>query len=306
MIVVHLRYMYLPYILYIANKLKIFPFQDFSEEAKSPDLDFEIVPKYLSAEHADAETKKLMSIIGIICTEKGLDEQNFECNACGRPIGIIYGKARLCHYDGHNYCYECHDNEEEFIPARIVHNWDFNKYPVSKRAKIFLARVVKDPLLDIKLLNPVIYTAIEEMAQMQLLRTQLTFLRSYIFTCKQSIAEDLRMRLWPREYLFEHVHLYAIDDLLEIPSSVLSQTLQKVIAFAKKHIMSCQLCLLKGFICEVCKNPKPIYPFDIESTYHCEKCWAVYHSTCMDVNKYCPKCVRKMQRQQKLESVILD
>nr|XP_042904377.1 pleckstrin homology domain-containing family M member 1 isoform X2 [Parasteatoda tepidariorum] len=223
---------------------------EFSEETKSPDLDFEIVPKYLSSEHADEETKLLISILGKVCPEQGLDTQNFQCYSCGRQIGFIYGKARLCYYDGYNYCYDCHDNEEEYVPARMIHNWDFKQYPVSKRAKVFLSRIVKDPMLDIKELNPVIYTAVEEMAQMQLLRTQLTFLRSYIFTCKQSIAEDLRMQLWPREYLYEHVHLYAIDDILDIQSGALAQTLQKVIAFAKKHVLACQLCLLKGFICE--------------------------------------------------------
>ncbi|GFS58704.1 pleckstrin homology domain-containing family M member 3 [Nephila pilipes] len=279
---------------------------DNSPDAKSPDSDFEFVPKYLAVEHADEETKKLMEAVGKVCPEKGLMLQDFKCNSCGRPIGMIYGKSRLCYYDGYNYCYECHENETEFIPARIVHNWDFKQYPVSKRAKIFIARIDKDPLLDIKVLNPAMYTAIEEMAQMQLLRTQLTFLRSYIFTCKESIAEDLRKRLWPREYLYEHVHLYSITDMLEIASGALAQTLLKVIAFAKKHVMSCQLCLVKGFICEVCKNPKPIYPFDVETTYHCDKCLAVYHAVCMDANKYCPKCIRKMKRQQLLESTTPD
>ncbi|GFU28059.1 pleckstrin homology domain-containing family M member 3 [Trichonephila clavipes] len=277
-----------------------------SPEAKSPDSDFEFVPKYLAVEHADEETKKLMAAVGKLCPEKGLMLQDFKCNSCGRPIGMIYGKSRLCYYDGYNYCYECHENDTEFIPARIVHNWDFKQYPVSKRAKIFISRIDKDPLLDIKVLNPAMYTAIEEMAQIQLLRTQLTFLRSYIFTCKESIAEELRKRLWPREYLYEHVHLYSISDMLEIASGALAQTLQKVIAFAKKHVMSCQLCLVKGFICEVCKNSKPIYPFDIENTYHCDKCLAVYHATCMDSNKYCPKCIRKMKRQQLLESSMPD
>lgn len=248
----------------------------------------------------------MLDIIGKICPEQGLDSQNFQCYSCGRPLGLIFGKARLCYYDGFNYCYECHDNDESFIPARIIHNWDFNKYPVCKRSKAFLSRVVKDPLLDIKVLNPVIYTAVEEMAQLQLLRTQLTFLRSYIFTCKASVVEELRTRVWPREYLYEHVHLYAIDDLLEIPNGTLAQTLQKIIVFAKNHVSGCQLCLLKGFICEVCNNSKAIYPFDIESTYHCEKCLAVYHANCMDANKYCPKCIRRLKRQQMLESASND
>ncbi|CAL1289125.1 unnamed protein product [Larinioides sclopetarius] len=278
----------------------------YSPDAKSPDFDFEIVPKYLAAEHADEETKKLMAIVGKLCPEKGLNVQDFKCNSCGCPIGVIYGKSRLCYYDGYNYCYECHENDLEFIPARVVHNWDFEKYPISKRAKIFISRIEKDPLLDIKVLNPAVYTAIEEMAQMQLLRTQLTFLYGYICTCKASIVEELRKRIWPREYLYEHVHLYSVSDLLEIASGALAQFLLKVIAFARKHVLNCQLCVGKGFICEKCSSDKPIFPFDVETTYRCDKCLAVYHDTCMNVSMSCPKCERIRKRQQLLESASMD
>ncbi|GBM74630.1 Pleckstrin y domain-containing family M member 3 [Araneus ventricosus] len=278
----------------------------YSPDAKSPDFDFEIVPKYLATEHADEETKRLMAIVGKLCPEKGLNVQDFKCNSCGCPIGVIYGKSRLCYYDGYNYCYECHENDVEFIPARVVHNWDFDKYPISKHAKIFISRIEKDPLLDIKVLNPAVYTAVEEMAQMQLLRTQLTFLYGYICTCKASIVEELRKRVWPREYLYEHVHLYSVSDLLEIASGALPQFLLKVIAFARKHVLNCQLCVGKGFMCERCVSDKPIFPFDVETTYRCDKCLAVYHDTCMNASMSCPKCERIRKRQQLLESASMD
>ncbi|GFT25220.1 hypothetical protein NPIL_490181, partial [Nephila pilipes] len=54
---------------------------------------------------ADEETKKQLATFGKICPEKDLKSQDFMCNSCANPI------------------------------ARIVHNWDFKKYPVSKRAK---------------------------------------------------------------------------------------------------------------------------------------------------------------------------
>ena len=34
----------------------------------------------------------------------------------------------MCSYDGGYYCFECHENDEYYIPARIVHNWDFRKH----------------------------------------------------------------------------------------------------------------------------------------------------------------------------------
>ena len=40
----------------------------------------------------------------------------------------VFGKPRICVYDGGYYCFECHENDEYYIPARIVHNWDFRKH----------------------------------------------------------------------------------------------------------------------------------------------------------------------------------
>jgi len=40
----------------------------------------------------------------------------------------VYGKERLCIFDGYYYCYECHENSEHYIPAYIVFNWDFRPY----------------------------------------------------------------------------------------------------------------------------------------------------------------------------------
>ena len=34
----------------------------------------------------------------------------------------------MCSYDGGYYCFECHENDEYYIPARIVHNWDFRRH----------------------------------------------------------------------------------------------------------------------------------------------------------------------------------
>ena len=44
----------------------------------------------------------------------------------------------------------------------------------------------------------------------QELRQQLRMLRAYLFTCKQSIADDLRRQVWPREHLYEYVHMYSL------------------------------------------------------------------------------------------------
>ena len=41
----------------------------------------------------------------------------------------VFCNPRVCAYDGCYYCFECHENNEYYIPAKILHNWDFQKYP---------------------------------------------------------------------------------------------------------------------------------------------------------------------------------
>ncbi|XP_076312977.1 uncharacterized protein LOC143226199 [Tachypleus tridentatus] len=271
-----------------------------SEPSSLEAMEFEVIPKVyaLTSDHSDQRTQFLLSVLGKICPEQGLDSQNYQCHGCGRPIGMIYGKAHVCTYDGHNYCYECHENEEHVIPARVLLNWDFQKYPVAKLTKIFLNRVEQEPLLDVRILNPLLYSVVEELAALQTLRTQLSFLRSYLFTCRESVAEELRKRVWPREYLYEHVHLYSLVDLQQVNNGILSQHLYKAVNFALNHVLHCPLCSQKGFICELCNNPRVIYPFETDVTYRCEKCLAVYHNACMTEKKHCPKCDRRKQREE--------
>lgn len=87
--------------------------------------DFEVIPKSVVLNNAEPETQLFLVHFCRLGNEVGLDQQNYKCNSCGRPIGMIYGKSRICKFDGFNYCVDCHANEEMTIPARIIHNWDF-------------------------------------------------------------------------------------------------------------------------------------------------------------------------------------
>ncbi|KAJ9583383.1 hypothetical protein L9F63_022249, partial [Diploptera punctata] len=260
-------------------------------------LGFEVVPTSPTSLFDIPEFGSLVQQLGKLATEPGLDNQNYTCKGCGHPVGMNFGKARVCCFSGGYFCSECHIAEEWVIPARAIHNWDFKRYPVARRSAAFLDEIQHHPLLDLKNLNPRLYLAVEEMTHLQRLRIQLNLLRAYLFTCREPVIEELQKRVWPREYLYEHVHLYSVADLLQIPSGALAQLLQKVVTFAKGHVLSCWLCKQKGFICEVCNNPKVIYPFDMESTYRCGVCSAVFHVGCLNATMPCPKCERRQKRE---------
>lgn len=157
------------------------------------------------------------------------------------------------------------------IPARVIFNWDFRKYAVSQRAAAFLLEYQDQSFIDLKILNPSIYQHVEEMAELQSLRIQLNFIRAYLFTCNETIIEKLRKQLWTKEYLYEHIHRYSLADLQRIPKRVLAEQLRRVVIFGRQHILTCQLCSQKGFICEICHSNNVLYPFDIDTTYKVTK-----------------------------------
>nr|XP_048314916.1 pleckstrin homology domain-containing family M member 3 isoform X1 [Myodes glareolus]XP_048314917.1 pleckstrin homology domain-containing family M member 3 isoform X1 [Myodes glareolus]XP_048314918.1 pleckstrin homology domain-containing family M member 3 isoform X1 [Myodes glareolus] len=245
-------------------------------------------------------TTSFLSILTTLSLERGLTAQSFKCAGCQRSIGLSNGKAKVCNYSGWYYCSSCHVDDSFLIPARVVHNWDTSKYKVSKQAKEFLEYVYEEPLIDIQQENPMLYLHAEPLATVVRLRQQLKSLRAYLFSCRAAVAEDLRRRIFPREYLLQQIHLYSLADLQQVIEGKLAPFLGKVIKFATSHVYSCSLCSQKGFICEICNNGEILYPFEDISTSRCESCGAVFHSECKEKSVPCPRCVRReLQKKQK-------
>lgn len=135
------------------------------------------------------------------------------------------------------------------------------------------------------------------MNRLQKLRIQLNFIRAYIFTCSEATIAELQKLLFAKEYIYESIHLYSTSDLSLIQNGALEEMLKKIVSFGKDHCLKCGLCSEKGFICEYCRKPKVIYPFDVDNTYRCNTCGSVSHINCFDPTIPCPKCERKSKRQ---------
>lgn len=55
------------------------------------------------------------------------------CLAVLFPIFLVGGvpsEARQCDYTGQYYCSTCHWNDTAIIPARVIHNWEFEPHKV--------------------------------------------------------------------------------------------------------------------------------------------------------------------------------
>lgn len=83
-------------------------------------------------------------------TKQILELQHYTCAGCYKHFddqktlmkGFVqsfgWGKPRLCDYTSQMFCSSCHTNEMAVIPARVLHHWDFTRYPVSQLAKSYL------------------------------------------------------------------------------------------------------------------------------------------------------------------------
>lgn len=225
---------------------------------------------------------------------------------------IAFTQSRLCHFSGAYYCTSCLDAKPHAIPARIIYNWDFTRRQVSRRAALFLREFEHQPFIDLRLLNPDIYSAVDEMAHIQSLRIQLNFVRAYLATCHDAMSDTadgafarMRRQLWPRNYLYDTVHRYSLADLLTL--SRLSEALQQAVTDGAGHVRGCLArCSPKGHICELCDRlDSVVFPFDVETTVRCDSCSAVFHAECSEKRQIendddsqlpCPRCERRKLR----------
>lgn len=101
----------------------------------------------------DAEKQNLQLMVETLCrlsTECGIDSQGFLCKECKAPLGVDFSKATVCGFDGHYYCPSCLSADKFPIPAKIIFNWDFKNYSVSKKAATFLTDYQFKPFIDFK------------------------------------------------------------------------------------------------------------------------------------------------------------
>ncbi|XP_045020358.1 pleckstrin homology domain-containing family M member 3-like [Bubalus bubalis] len=64
-----------------------------------------------------------------------------------------------------------------------------------------------------------LYGHAEPLATVVRLWQRLKSLRAYLFSCRAAVAEDLRRRIFPREYLLQQIHLYSLADLQQVSAS---------------------------------------------------------------------------------------
>ncbi|XP_033124767.1 differentially expressed in FDCP 8 homolog B-like isoform X2 [Anneissia japonica] len=234
-----------------------------------------------------------------ICPEIGLSAQNYRCAECKTPISFKDASdIRQCDYSGKFFCTECHWNDTEVIPARVLHNWDFEPRKVCRQSKQFLQLMMKRAVLKVDAVNDRLFNYVEELSQLRKLREEILIMKSYFLSCRNALEGQLLLQLNERRHFVESFDMYSLKDLIDLEQNSLLQQIEKIHSRYVVHIkIDCQLCQGKGYICELCGVDEIIYPFDIIAS-RCRQCRAVFHRDCFyKRGNQCPKCLRLSKRQ---------
>ncbi|XP_041367334.1 uncharacterized protein LOC121381964 [Gigantopelta aegis] len=233
-----------------------------------------------------------------ICPKKGLASQNYRCAECKSPISFKSGspEPRLCDYSGNYYCESCHWNDLMVIPARVLHNWDFETRKVCRASKQFLRLMLPYAAIRIQDINPMLFNFVEELNEIKKLREELLVMKKYILLCAEAMENKLLLLIKSRQHFVDSSDIYSMKDLLDIQTDVLLSELAAVHSSWAQHIKSdCQLCRGRGFICELCDDNEVLFPFDSVAVV-CSQCSSVMHRHCYAKKLLCPRCERRDRR----------
>uniref|UniRef100_A0A8D8VS84 Run domain Beclin-1-interacting and cysteine-rich domain-containing protein n=1 Tax=Cacopsylla melanoneura TaxID=428564 RepID=A0A8D8VS84_9HEMI len=231
-------------------------------------------------------------------------KQNLRCAGCGMRVALQYAsKFRYCAYLGRYFCTGCHSNDTALIPGKILHAWNFKKYPVSKFSLELLDSMMSDPLFRISDINSALFKKVQVLGRVKKLRHQLNSLKDFLLSCR--FAESMRAVLLGQEpHLLMDPEVYSMQDLIDVKTGALYLKLKDLVSACSSHVTQCQLCLARGFICELCQSEEVIFPWQLSSVHRCTQCGACYHSKCYhSTGTPCMRCVRiKIRRDSVVNS----
>ena len=260
-------------------------------------LGFGSPPNVRVASLSLTQNLSLTRCLDLICHEAGLDSQDWRCQDCSKSIGALFGAPRVCQFTRKYYCEDCHNNTDlATIPARLLYNWDHTQYKVAKSSLLFLRSVSSKAMINISTFSPSLARIAPVLDQAHRLRQQLIYLSAYLTACPRAAQEGIKVALaeivWPRDYIYTGTEVYSIGDLEQLHTGQLISTLVSAVRLCTRHVTSCLICSGRGFICEICRDKKPVYPFNLDTTSQCKDCNTVFHLHCSKGIVSCPRCER--------------
>ncbi|XP_023531456.1 uncharacterized protein LOC111793688 [Cucurbita pepo subsp. pepo] len=230
-------------------------------------------------------TKQILELQHYMCAGcyKHFDDQKTLMKGFVQSFG--WGKPRICDYTCQMFCSSCHTNEMAVIPARVLHHWDFTRYPVSQLAKSYLDAIHDQPMLCVSAINPSLFSKVPALLHVMGVRKKIGHMISYV-RCPFRLS--INRGLGFRRYLVESNDFFALRDLVDLSKGAfaalptLLETLSRKIL---EHIEEkCLVCCDAGVSCgarQACSAPLSlIFPFQETEMERCESCETLFHKRC--------------------------
>lgn len=186
---------------------------------------------------------------------KSMQKQNYLCAGCGTKIDLELARRLVlyCHYLGKYFCKCCFSHKAIHLPGYILQKWDFHKYPVSHFALQLLDKIANEPLFNINDINSSLYRKVRKLKHLIDIRMQLYYLKIYISTCTQTDKLNGEYSTFCHQHLLQDdVHLYSLNNLIEIQHGKLYEYLNDLVSRSIAHIAQCDRCRAKGHYCQLC------------------------------------------------------
>ncbi|KAJ8553896.1 hypothetical protein K7X08_024574 [Anisodus acutangulus] len=234
-----------------------------------------------------------------------LDEQHYSCAGCYQGFDdgktrmqelaqtLGWGKPRFCEYSSQLYCSPCHTNDMAILPARILHLWDFNQYPVSQLAKSYLDSIHDQPMLCVSAVNPLLFSKVPALQHVTDIRRKIGAMLPFV---RCPFHRSIYKGVGSRRYLLESNDFFSLRDLVDLSKGVFAALPVMVETISRKileHIAEqCLVCCDVGIPCnarQACDDPSSlIFPFQEGEIERCKSCQSVFHRHCFRRISSCP------------------
>ncbi|XP_033516746.1 uncharacterized protein [Nicotiana tomentosiformis] len=243
-----------------------------------------------------------------------LDEQHYSCAGCYKSFDdgktriqelaqtLGWGKPRLCEYSGQLFCSSCHTNDMAVLPARVLHCWDFNQYPVSQLAKSYLDSIYDQPMLCVSAVNPMLFSRVPALQHVTNIRKRIEKILPFV---RCPFRSSIYKGVGSRRYILEGNDFFALRDLIDLSKGVfaaLPVMVDTVLRKIVEHITDqCLICYDVGIPCTArqdCDDPSSlIFPFQEGEIERCKSCDSVFHKHCFKRISSCP-CGTRLKPEQ--------
>ncbi len=157
-------------------------------------------------------------------------------------------------------------------------------------------------LFDVEAMNPDLVRRVARLRRACQLRRRAAAAFPFVLTCRECAGGELSRRA---EALSDGLDLpFTLNELCLVKLGTHNSELHSALEEAVRHVLSCESCKLRGHLCEGCRSPEVIFPFQRRrpEVRQCAACGACFHAACYErclappLGEGCGRCRRMRER----------